>query len=240
MEFLSRSYPRYETNKEEWRTTVEKIASKAKTNKLFEISGIKITKSEMQRITDIHNKTLERLMFVMLCVAKVNNLKNEKNNGWVNLGAKELFQMAGISCGANDRDVKIGQLWQMGLVEFSKRNDNLNCRVTIIDNNSDEELFVFDFRKLGYEYRAYRGENFIRCEECRILTKANKSGTKRFCRDCAAYSPIKTKTVVCVDCGREFNVDAKNNRSCRCAACYTRYRTNQKLETQRMRRENTV
>lgn len=218
-EFLSKSYPKYEMKEDNWKVTVDKIAARAGDNKPFEISGVKITKSEMQKINEIHNKTLERLMFTMLCVAKLNNIKNEKNKGWVNLGSKELFQYARISCRAEERDIKIGQLWQMGLLEFSKRNDNLNCRVTIIDDDSDEELFVADFRELGYEYRLYKGENFIRCGECGILTKANKSGTKKYCKDCSMYSPIKTKTIICVDCGKEFKVESKNNQTCRCFNC---------------------
>ena len=218
-EFLSKSYPKYEMNEDNWKVTVDKIAAIAGDNKPFEISGVKITKSEMQKINEIHNKTLERLMFTMLCVAKLNNIKNEKNKGWVNLGSKELFQYARISCRTEERDIKIGQLWQMGLLEFSKRNDNLNCRVTIIDDDSDEELFIYDFRELGYEYRLYKGENFIRCGECGILTKANKSGTKKYCKDCSMYSPIKTKTIICVDCGKEFKVESKNNQTCRCFNC---------------------
>lgn len=237
IDFLRKSYPKYEMNENDWKITAEKIAAKAKNSRPSEISGVKITKSEMQKIGAIQNKGLERLMFVMLCAAKANNLKNDRNKGWVNVGAKELFKYAGISCGATERDVKIGQLWQMGYLEFSQRNDNLNCRVTIIDDDSEEELFVWDFRQLGYEYRLYRGENFIRCSECGMLTKANKAGTKKYCKDCAVYTPRRMKTITCVDCGNEFDVDAKNNRTCRCAACYTRYRANQKLETQRLRRE---
>ena len=237
-EFLSKSYPRYELNEDTWKITVDKIAAKAGAVKPLEISGVSITKSEMQKINEIHNKTLERLMFTMLCIAKLNNIKNKKNNGWVNVSAKELFQCARISCRAEERDIKIGQLWQLGLLEFSKRNDNLNCRVTIIDDDSEEELFVFDFRELGYEYRMYKGERFIRCGECGILTKANKSGTKKYCKDCSMYSPIKTKPIICIDCGKVFYVDAKNNRSYRCADCYTIYRANKKLETQRIRRKD--
>lgn len=236
-EFLSRSYPRYEMNEADWKVTVDKIADKAKRSKPYEISGVKVTKTEMQKIEAIHNRLLERLIFTMLCVAKLNNAKNEKNRGWVNLGSKEIFKCARISCGAEEREIKIGQLWQMGLLEFSKRNDNLNCRVTFIDDDSEEALFVDDFRELGYEYRKYKGEPFIRCAECNILTPADKAGNKKYCRNCSAYTPMNMKIITCIDCGTEFAVDARNNRTRRCPACYTTYRAQRKAETQRMRRE---
>ena len=238
LDYLSKYYPRYELNEFSWQTTIEKIAANAGKYSLYEISGIKITDSEMEVIKNIHNKVLERLMFTMLCLAKLGNAKNPKNNGWVNADSKDIFGMARISCKSNEREIKIGKLWQMGLLEFSKRNDNLNCRVTFINDDSDEALFISDFRELGYEYLAYNGENFIRCSECGILTRGNKTGTKRYCKNCATYTPIETKRVICVDCGKEFETYSKDNKSCRCSDCYTIYRADRKVETQRVRREN--
>lgn len=238
LDYLAKHYPRYELNEFSWQSTVEKIASNAGKYSLFEISGIKITKTEMEVIKSIHNKVLERLMFTMLCLAKLGNEKNPKNNGWVNADSKDIFGCARISCKANEREIKIGKLWQRGLLEFSKRNDNLNCRVTFIDNESDEVLFVSDFRELGYEYLAYNGENFIRCAECGVLTRGNKAGTKKYCRNCATYTPQETKKVICVDCGKEFEVNS-TSRVTRCNNCYLEERRRIDRENKRKRRQNS-
>jgi DNA-directed RNA polymerase subunit RPC12/RpoP len=219
LDYLSKYYPRYELNELSWQTSVEKIAGNAGSFELFEISGVRITKDEMETIRGLRNKVLERLAFTMLCLAKLNNIKNPKNKGWVNADSKEIFNYARISCKADEREVKIGQLWQKGLLDFSKRNDNLNCRVIFINDDSEEELFVSDFRELGYEYLLYRGENFIRCADCGILTRGNKAGTKKYCKDCATYTPQGTKTIVCVDCGKEFEVAGNNKRTMRCDSC---------------------
>lgn len=236
-DFMCKNYPDYENNKLSWQTTIDKIAASAGKYKLFEIDGVKITKSELAKISEIHNKVLERLMFTMLCLAKLGNERNERNNGWVNTEVKDIFTLARISATIYDQDLKINQLYQLGLIEFPKRNDLLNIRVTFIDD-SDEELYISDFRELGYEYLKYKGENFFRCQECGILVRQNKNGTKKYCKDCASYTPQETKTITCVDCGIEFEVDSKNNKSCRCDECYTIYRANRKLETQRIRRGN--
>lgn len=219
IDYLSKYYPRYELNEFSWQTSVEKIAANAGSFELFEISGVKITKSEMETILGLKNKVLERLAFTMLCLAKLNNIKNPRNNGWVNADSKEIFSYARICCKSLEREIKIGQLWKKGLLEFSKRNDNLNCRVTFINDDSEEELFISDFRELGYEYLLYKGENFIRCADCGILIRNNKAGTKKYCKDCAIYTPKGSKKVICVDCGKEFETSSKNSKSTRCREC---------------------
>ena len=237
LDYLSKYYPKYELNELSWQTSVEKIARNAGSFELFEIAGVRITKSEMETIQGLRNKVLERLAFTMLCLAKLNNIKNPKNNGWVNADSKEIFNYARISCKTDEREIKIGQLWQKGLLDFSKRNDNLNCRVTFIDNDSEEELFVSDFRELGYEYLLYKGENFIRCADCGILTRGNKAGTKKYCKDCVTYTPQGTKTIVCADCGKEFEVEA-TSRMIRCGDCYIEERRRIDRENKRKRRQN--
>lgn len=219
LDYLSKYYPRYEFNEFSWKESIDKIARNVGKHKLYEISGVKITKSEMETIQNIHNKVLERLAFTMLCLAKFYNLKNPKNNGWVNTDSKEIYKYARISCKAIEREIKIGKLRNIGLIELPKKNGNLNCRVTFINDDDDEELFISDFRELGYEYLLYKGGNFIRCAECGILTRGNKSGNKKYCKDCATYTPKGTKIITCVDCGKEFEVNARASNKCRCDSC---------------------
>lgn len=219
-EFLQKAYLTDSMNVSSWRDTIDKLANRAKNQQLYEISGVRITKSEINVIEDLENETLQRLVFTMLCIAKLNNIKNPNNNGWVNTDTKELFDYARITCRASKRDDYIGQLWEMRLLEFPKRIDNLNVRVTFInDEDTNEAMFISDFRELGYEYLLHNGENFIRCAECGILVRGNKAGTKRYCKDCIAYTPKRFKTIVCADCGNEFDVSSYNTKSCRCAKC---------------------
>lgn len=218
-EYLSKHYSRYEVDEISWNTSIEKIANRAGAYPLYQINGVKITKPELKIIESLNNKVLERLMFTMLCLAKLGDKKNSTNNGWVNADSKEIFSYARIDCRLDEREIRIGELWQLGLLEFSKRNDNLNCRVTFIDNDSDEELFISDFRELGYEYRKYKGENFIHCAECGILTRNNKNKTKKHCANCTTYTRQETKTIICEDCGKSFDVSSKNTKTTRCLEC---------------------
>ena len=216
--YLDNYYPRHEIDKYNWTDTIEKLAASAGKYPLLEISGVKITQSEMTVIERIHDKVLERLCFTMLCLAKLNNLKNPNNNGWVNTDSKEIFRLARISCSTTEREIRIGKLWKLGLVDFARRNDNLNCRITFVGDD-EEVLFISDFRELGYEYLLYKGQNFIRCAECGVLTRGNKAGTKKYCKDCASYTPQETKKIVCVDCGKDIFISGDNKRTIRCIDC---------------------
>lgn len=224
IDFLERFYKPYEYNSTYWHEAVRKLISKVDKKKPFQISGIKVTKSEMSRITGIGNKVLERLIFTMLCLAKYNDKKNKSNNGWVNYEVNQIFKLARIHCNAIDKDIKINRLWQMGLLEFSNNQRNLNCRVTFIDDDDCEELFISDFRELGYEYMNYRSGGFIRCAECNVLTRANKNGTKRYCANCISYSPVGYRWVVCADCGDLIQVSSANKRAIRCQECQKKHR----------------
>lgn len=236
-DFIEKSYSQYDCNKAIWDENIEKIAKNAGKYTLHEIDGVWITKSELETIENINNKVLEKLAFTLLCLAKLANIKNPNNTGWVNNDAKEVFNLARISCKASNRFMKFCELHEMGLLEFPKRLDNLSRRVLYINDDSEKVLFISDFRELGYEYLKYKCENFTRCRECGILYRNSKSHPSSYCVGCRAYKRMETKWVTCADCEKEFKVSSKNNQSCRCDECYAEYRRKYKANNERERRQ---
>lgn len=237
-DFLDDAYPKYKYDKASWEENIEKIAQNAKKFTLYEIDGVWITKKELETVKNIHNKVLERLAFTLLCLAKLGNTKSEKNNGWVNYETKEIYTLARISCPVKERYEKLNSLYELGLLEFPRRLDNLSCRVTYINDDSENILFISDFRELGYEYLKYNGGNFTNCCECGILIRDNKNHTKRYCNNCVAYTPQVEKKIKCIDCGKEFVVSAMNNRTDRCSDCYEIYRREYKKNFMRITNTN--
>lgn len=236
-DFLFKFYPPYRMEKFQWGETIEKLLSNVQKTNLYEIAGVRITKSEMDRIQDIDNEKLERVAFVMLCLAKLNDLKSTKNNGWVNTDVKEIFSFARIPARVNERFMMLGKLEERGLIEFPKKNGNLNNRVTFIHENSDEALFISDFRELGYEYQRYCGENICMCAECGVLFRGNRQHNQRYCTNCSPRTKQMDKPIICEDCGKQFFVSSLNSKSTRCPSCYLEYRRIRKLESQRNRRD---
>ena len=182
-EFMEKNYKNY--NSATWEDIIEDISKKANKYPLREIDYIEITKSEIDTIRNVCNIKYEKLVFTMLCYAKLYNKISDKNNGWVNTDIKELFRVARVSVRyRNDKFLYLNDLETAGLISFSNKNDNLNLRVTFVDNNSDTVLRIDDFRELGYEYLNYIGDGkFIRCECCKKLIR-KKSNKQKYCTDC--------------------------------------------------------
>ena len=217
--FLEATYPKYFLNKSYWTETIEKTATKNSKEPLFESYGVWVTESEWAKIQSLKNKTLSKLAFTLLCIAKINNQKRQSNNNWVNMEIKDIFKMANISCSIDTRARRLCDLINSGMVEFAKRIDNLNLRVLFVDEQSEGKFLVNDFRDLGHEYLYRSGENYTRCAECGKLVKNNKYSNKKYCASCASYTPMETKTITCMDCGKEFAISAKNKRTIRCENC---------------------
>ena len=143
----------------------------------------------------------------MLCYAKLYNKISDKNNGWVNTDIKELFRVARVSVKyRNDKFLYLNDLETAGLISFSNKNDNLNLRVTFIDDDSETILRVDDFRELGYEYLNHIGDGkFIRCKCCKMLVKkkSNNDRSTKYCNNCAKEVQNKQK----------YEWDKKNRKS---------------------------
>lgn len=209
----------YSENKSHWQEYIERLSRDAGKKPLYEINGVRITKTEMEKIDSIEDERMRRVIFTFLCLAKLGIARNPKKNGWVSDKSQDIFKLAHVSASINEQNVMIGKLYKMGFLEFAERNDNLSCRVTFIDEASNEVIFVSDFRELGLEYMNYKHGGYIRCADCDRLFKQTH-GLKRYCKECSAwYVPQEMKTVTCSECGKEFVVSSKNNKTYRCSEC---------------------
>lgn len=241
MSFMETNSIDYKKNKLYWNDFIDKIAKKSGKHPIHELDGVWITSKELERIKSLNNKLLEKLAFTLLCLAKYSNSRFEKNNDWVSLDYVEIFKLARITCGKQERYSKINILYKRGFVELAKRIDNLNLKIMYIDketvdfSTSNGDVFISDFRELGYEYLKYLGENIVSCKKCGVLIRGNKNGTKKYCKECVCYTPKQEKLIVCVDCGKEFLISGSNKRTCRCDNCKKIHRNNYQKAIMRMK-----
>lgn len=186
-EFMVKNYKNY--NPALWEDVIEDIAKKANKYPLREIDSIGITQYELDKIAELHNIKYEKLLFTMLCYAKLYNTISENNNGWVNTDIQELYRVARVSVKyRKDKFLFLNDIERTGLISFSNKNDNLNLKINFFDMDDESVLEINDFRELGYEYLNYIGEgSFIRCQCCKKLVKkkSKKDFSTKYCRDCA-------------------------------------------------------
>lgn len=183
--FMLHYYKNY--NSALWEEIIEDISKKAIKYSLREIDYIEISYKEIETINMVSRLHHRKLLFTMLCYAKLYNKISENNNGWINTDIKEIYRVSRVTVKhREDKFLILNDLERDGMISFSKKNDNLNIRVNFVDSGSDDDiaLVVGDFRELGYEYLNYIGDGkFIRCTECgRLVRKTNNR--HKYCNHC--------------------------------------------------------
>ena len=185
--FFSDNYKDYKPLR--WQNMIESAVKKADKPLIRELDGIWITKVEMDVISTCDDEKKRRILFAMLCYAKIYNSFSEKNNSWVNVPILDLFKSAKIPVrDSNYRMMTIHDLLNMShdgkpYIAISKKNENTNLRITFVDNDSEKVLFIYDLRELGYEYINYVKGGYKRCKDCDILFKPKGNRSVR-CSKC--------------------------------------------------------
>ena len=72
-------------------------------------------------------------------------------------------------------------------------------------------------------------DNVVFCQDCGEEVKIRSSNNTKTvrcekCQKIADYRPVGKKIVTCIDCGKEFEVDARNMKKIRCNECQSEHR----------------
>lgn len=153
------------------------------------IENIKITKSEMDIISSLDNLRAEKILFVLLCMAKQQAASNGFTNGLVKYSITDLCKTARISVPADEREYILYNIVQRGFLGYPKKN-NTQCLIVNFINNDDEvvlNLNEADCYELAYLYLSWKndGKGYTRCQRCNRLIKQSKTKPKKYCEECA-------------------------------------------------------
>ena len=234
-DFLNRCLKdKYKESK--WIDSIFYQVVKSKKYTLKKVDNVIVTKSEIEIIQSVKGKSRQKVLFTLLILAKYYNAVSDKNKNWTNLEYKKIFKLANVQLSIQNQALLINDLYNCGFVNVSKNVGKPNIQVNFVDNESDTVLTITRLKDLGKEYLMFCGEDYIRCQKCGTLVK-NYKNTNKYCKTCGQYQPIETKTVICVDCGREFSVDARITNKIRCDECQgEKKRKDTKLRVQRYRK----
>ncbi len=155
----------------------------------YNIENIKITQSELDIISSLNNLRAEKILFVLLCMAKQQSVSNGFTNGLVKYSITELCKMARISVPAEDREYILYDIVQRGFLGYPKKN-NTQCLIVNFINNVAEPVLILnevDCQELAYIYLNWKndGKGYTRCRKCNRMIKQSKTKPKKYCEECA-------------------------------------------------------
>ena len=155
----------------------------------YNIKNIKITQSELDIISSLDNLRAEKVLFVLLCMAKQQNISNGFTNGLVKYSITELCKMARISVPAEDREYILYDIVQRGFLGYPKKN-NTQCLIINFANNDGEVALTLDevdCQELAYIYLNWKndGKGYTRCQKCNRPIKQSKTKPRKYCEECA-------------------------------------------------------
>ena len=193
---------------------------KATKRPFYHIDAIKITKKEIETITAQDNLRHEKILFVLLCMAKQQKVAYGFENGLVSYKITDLFKAARVSVPVDERENILHELLKAGLIGLPMKNDTKCLFVKFMDESDDTVLILSeqDCSELAYAYLHFTGKaKVFRCSKCGKLIKQSKKYGE-LCKGCQSGTP-EMKLKWCVDCGSEFLVNVMNTKTCRCDEC---------------------
>ena len=186
-----------------------------------DIRQVIITKSELEFIQSLDDIRQEKLAFVLLADAKYDNAYKHKQINLSYLSNSDLYRLARVTMPIKDRSMFLHFLYDKHLVEININPTTTHKRLLYLSEHDDEVGIVLtenNYKELAFTYVNWKSGGYKECKSCGRLFKAKTNG--KYCKKCSPkYRPIETKTIVCIDCGKEIVVDGNSNRKIRCDDC---------------------
>lgn len=158
---------------------------------LLESDDLIIYKSELDTISSSDNIRYEKILFVLLCVAKLQKNIFGYHNGKYKLALTNIFNLARVHIPSTERNMFMHELYDSGYINPPFKVDDEHRYITFMsDGDNDAEVLRVsenDFNELAYVYENWKnnGVGFTRCELCNKLIQQSKTKPRKYCKECA-------------------------------------------------------
>ena len=183
-----------------WEGTMDSAIKFAVKHGAVNIDYIPVSDREMETIKGIKGAQAQRLALTLLCLSKYWDEVNGVTSHWVNSEDSEIMKIANINTSTRRQCLLYNQLYEAGLIRFSRKIDNTNVQVCFIEDG-EPVMKISDLRNLGFQYKLFLGDNhYYRCKECGLVVRKENldslgfqtSGRPRmYCRECALSIKLK-------------------------------------------------
>lgn len=217
-----------------------KLIQQARRETIVKDKKVVIYKDEVETIKSLSNRQLEQILFILLVYRK-----------WVGDGNMEWFAILRSDIRKESKlnnvkyDLFQGMLTELnntGLItsdvrlvdrKYRRKNKDTKKQMWKINFLQDDGCVAFEidnYINVVYRYLNYVYGGYFECAKCNGIFEQNKQGSRIYCNSCGKYQPIKTKTITCIDCGKEVKTKAWDVKTCRCGTCQNKENNRIKLE----------
>lgn len=170
---------------------VKKTVREVKKRGLKLVDHIYLRQSEMDFIVNLNDIKLEKIAFVLLCLAKYHNEVSEEADNCIYFKLNEIKNMARINMSKKDFEYFYNNMYKIGAL---LENNSPTSTVQIVNFTSyDEsdpivmEIQEVDYLELAYLYLSWKnnGKQYGRCSKCNRLMRQGKTKPRKYCEECA-------------------------------------------------------
>ena len=158
---------------------------------LLESDDLIIYKSELDTIISSGDIRSEKILFTLLCIAKLQKNIFGYQNGKYKCALTNIFKLARVHIPSTDRNKFMHELLNKGYINAPFRVADEQRYVTFMsDGENDAEAIRVcegDFEELAFVYANWKsgGAGFTRCVKCNRLIKQSKTKPRKYCEQCA-------------------------------------------------------
>lgn len=182
----------------DYQMKIEEYVKNASKYPFKDIESIKITKKELDFIANLNNIRLEKIAFVLLCIAKYECYYHDEPKYWISWSLNNISKLARVHVTKDENRQLFRELVLSGVIESNSSGVNLYEHILFVSHDKDDsvvlELSEVDYKELAYTYLFYKNgfSGYVHCEKCGRLVK-QKSNRQKFCNECADESDKKSK-----------------------------------------------
>ena len=183
-------------NRAYWKKIIASMIKdlKSKNIKMIDIDNIKIYKEELEIIKSLEDLKTEKIAFILLVYAKINNIVNKFSDGKINIPITNILKESLLRCG-NESKMLMSNLYKLKYIKQSNTCDNTSLKINYLHEQGELAFIIDDLR--DYQpitwYLEYRlGLKYKKCKRCgkRFEVKSNNKGR---CNECQKEENKKNK-----------------------------------------------
>lgn len=162
------------------------------------LDTVKITQKELNFIASLNNIRLEKISFVLLCIAKYECYYYDEPKYWICWPLNTISKLARVHVTKAENLKLFRELVLAGVIESNSVGTNLYEHVLFVSDDKNDkvvlELSENDYKELAYTYLYYKNgfSGYIHCGKCDRLVK-QKSNRQKFCGECSIENNKESK-----------------------------------------------